>query len=591
MLALLAVAVFAQSSVTLQIGNSRQDSLDRAKRESIAVRREQRRDSLRAHREHRDSVQQQARIRRQIPVTASVLATAFKDAPARELLLRAREARLKQDSSLVSYDAKGYERLSVGMGFKKIGRDRLLMRGERASHVIWRRGNGALVDVTGERAVFPMLDGVGKGDADLGNDIGDIPYAPGRETLWIGSGLAKARVNESDMIHPLAEGAEAYYTYESGDSVSFQLPGGQRIELRELRIRPRQPKWNVGVGSLWFDISTAHLVRAVYRMAQEMDIMAVAKQENEDEHDPDDDIPGWLKPVMTPMKANVSAVTVEYGLHEGRFWLPRAQTVEGEAQVSFMRIPFKLEQRYDYASVNGTDPIPDMTVAFADTASDSVSRAARRERHRTECDTGAQRVRTVHDADDDLHVLVRTPCDTAALSRSPQLPKSIYDEGELVFGGAERDALISEALTLSAQSGFAPQRPTVAYGLVYTRFNRIEGLSSAVAVDKVLGEGYSAHALFRIGVADWSPNGELAMSRTDGRRQIGVGVYRRLVGANDWGDPLGFSSSLSSLLFGKDQGFYYRTWGAELTSQKDDGLLTNWRLFAEQNFDATVHTN
>src|SRR4051794_286884 len=283
MLALLAVAVFAQTSVTLQIGSTKQDSLDRAKKDSIAIIREQRRDSLRARREHRDSIQQQARIRRQLPLTAAALASAFRDAPARDLLLRARAARLTQDSSLVSYDAKGYERLSVGMGFKKIGRDRLLMRGERASHVVWRRGNGALVDVTGERAVFPMLDGVGKGDADLGNDIGDIPYAPGRETLWIGSGLAKARVNENEMIHPLAEGAEAYYTYESGDSVSFQLPGGQRIELRELRIRPRQPKWNVGVGSLWFDVSTAHLVRAVYRMAQEMDIMAVAKQESEDE--------------------------------------------------------------------------------------------------------------------------------------------------------------------------------------------------------------------------------------------------------------------------------------------------------------------
>src|SRR5256885_3111129 len=584
MLALLAVAVFAQSSVTLQIGNSRQDSLDRAKRDSIAVRREQRRDSLRAHREHRDSVQQQARIRRQIPVTASVLATAFKDAPARELLLRAREARLKQDSSLVSYDAKGYERLSVGMGFKKIGRDRLLMRGERASHVIWRRGNGALVDVTGERAVFPMLDGVGKGDADLGNDIGDIPYAPGRETLWIGSGLAKARVNENEMIHPLAEGAEAYYTYQSGDSVSFQLPGGQRIELRELRIRPRQPKWNVGVGSLWFDVSTAHLVRAVYRMAQEMDIMAVAKQENEDEHDPDDDIPGWLKPVMTPMKANVSAVTVEYGLHEGRFWLPRAQTVEGEAQVSFMHIPFKLEQRYTYASVNGDEPMTPVVVASMDTASDSVSRAARRERRRNECKTGTERVR-VHDrTEENLQIMVRVPCDTVALAHSSSLPKSIYDEGETVFGSVERDALVAAALTLTAQPGFSPLPASISYGLPWTRFNRIEGFSSGFAVDKVLGEGYLAHTSFRLGVADLSPKPEASIERTDGRRTIGVGVYRRLMASNDWGDPLGFSSSLSSLFFGRDEGFYYRTWGGEVTG--DGGpLFTTWRLFAEQHFD------
>jgi hypothetical protein len=434
-----------------------------------------------------------------------------------------------------------------------------------------------------------MIEGVGDGDIDLGTD-GDIPYAPGRETLWIGSGMAKADVSENEIIHPLAAGAEAYYTYQSGDSVEFQLPGGQRLKLRELRIRPRQPKWNVAVGSLWFDASTAHLVRAVYRMAQEMDIMAVAKEANEEEHDPDDDIPRWVKPMITPMKANVSAITVEYGLHEGRFWLPRSQTIEGEAQVSFMHIPFKLEQRYTYESVNGTQPLPDMTIAVADTASDSVSRAARREVRRNECKQGTERVRAHHNRDEDLQILVRVPCDTVALAHSTELPKSIYDEGEQVFGTAERDALVSEALTLGAQPEFNPQRPTVSWGLPFTRFNRIEGFSSALAVDDVLGSGYSAHGLFRLGAADLSPNGELSVDRTDGRRKIGIGVYRRLAASNDWGDPLGFSSSVSALLFGRDEGFYYRTWGAELKGDKDYGLINDWRLFAEQHFDATVHT-
>jgi hypothetical protein len=475
------------------------------------------------------------------------------------------------------------------MGFKRIGRDRLLMRAERATHVMWQRDKGALVEVRGQRSAFPMMEGVGDGDVNLCCG-GDIPYSPGRETLWIGSGLAKADVSEDEIIHPLAAGAEAYYTYASGDSVSFQLPGGQRIELRELLIRPRQPKWNVAVGSLWFDVSTAHLVRAVYRMAQEMDIMAVAKETSEDTKNPEDDIPRWVKPMITPMKAMVSAITVEYGLHEGRFWLPRAQTIEGDAQVSFMHIPFKLEQRFTYASVNGTDPMPDLTIAVADTARDSVSRAARRERRSSECKNGAERVRTQYRSNESLRIRVVTPCDSVALAHSPELPKSIYDDGEAVFGSAERDALVSEALTLGAQPEFAPQHVDISYGLPYTRFNRIEGLSTAIAADQVLGGGYSAHALFRLGAADLSPNGELSLDRTDGRRNIGVGVYRRLVASNDWGDPLGFSSSLSALFFGRDEGFYYRTWGAELKRQKDYGLINTWRLFAEQQFNATVQT-
>jgi hypothetical protein len=593
MLSLLVSIVLAQSSVTLQIGKGKQDSLAHAKADSITAVREAHRDSMRLRELHRDSVRKATRLARRPPITPAVLASAFRDPAARDLLLRARAARLVQDSTLMSYDAKSYQRLSVGMGFKRIGRDRLLLRSENASHVIWQRGKGAIVDVTGKRSVFPMLDGIGKGeiddDPDMG-DVGDIPYAPGRETLWIGSGLAKADVSEDEIIHPLASGAEAYYTYASGDSVSFQLPGGQRIELRELRIRPRQPKWNVAVGSLWFDVSSAHLVRAVYRMAQEMDIMAVAKETSDDDEDPDDDIPAWVKPMITPMKANVSAITVEYGLHEGRFWLPRSQTVEGEAQVSFMHVPFKLEQRYTYSDVNGTDPYPNLAIAEMDTASDSVSRAARRERHRNECKAGGERARSLNRSEEDVRILVRIPCDTVALEHSAELPKSIYDEGDAVFGTAEREALISEALTLGAQPGFVAQRPTVSFGVPYTRFNRIEGFSTGVGVDQVLGGGYSAHGVFRLGVADWSPNGELSLDRTDGRRTLGVGVYRRLVASNDWGDPLGFSSSVSALFFGRDEGFYYRTWGAELTGEKDYGLLNNWRLFAEQEFDATVHT-
>jgi hypothetical protein len=590
MIALLAAAVFAQATATIQIGGkAKTDSASRARLDSVVNLREERRDSIMAKAHVRDSLRMAARLARRPPITPALLASAFKDAGARDLLFRARAARLTQDSTLTGYDASTYERMSVGMGFKRIGRDRLLMRAERATHVMWRRGNGAVVEVKGERSAFPMIDGMGKGDINLGT-AGDIPYFPGRETLWIGSGLAKADVSEDEIIHPLAAGAEAYYTYASGDSVSFQLPGGQRLQLRELLIRPREPKWNVAVGSLWFDASSAQLVRAVYRMAQEMDIMSVAKESSVDEKDPENDIPRWVKPMITPMKAMVSAVTVEYGLHEGRFWLPRSQTVEGDAQVSFMHIPFKLEQRFTYASVNGTAPIPELAVAVADTARDSVSRAARRERRRNECQQGTERVRTQYRMEEGLRIRVVVPCDTIALARSPELPKSIYDEGESLFGTAESDALIAEALTLGAQPGFSPQHPTLSYGVPYTRFNRIEGFSTAVAADQVLGNGYSAHALLRLGVADLSPNGELSLDRTDGRRTVGLGIYRRLVASNDWGDPLGFSSSVSALFFGRDEGFYYRTFGAELKGEKDQGIFTSWRLFAEQQFDATVQT-
>ena len=147
MLALLAAIAFAQTSATIQIGTDKQDSAAKAKSDSIAFLRDQRRDSLRARSRARDSVRKATRLAKRPPITPAILASAFKDARARDLLLRARTARLNQDSTLTGYDASAYERMSVGMGFKKIGRDRLLMRSERAAHVVWQRSRGAIIDV------------------------------------------------------------------------------------------------------------------------------------------------------------------------------------------------------------------------------------------------------------------------------------------------------------------------------------------------------------------------------------------------------------------------------------------------------------
>ena len=73
------------------------------------------------------------------PVTAELAASAFKDQTAKVTLLRARTARMQQDSALMAYDAMAYQRISAGMGFTKIGRDRLIFRHESAARVRWQR--------------------------------------------------------------------------------------------------------------------------------------------------------------------------------------------------------------------------------------------------------------------------------------------------------------------------------------------------------------------------------------------------------------------------------------------------------------------
>ncbi|HUQ46360.1 MAG TPA: hypothetical protein VM033_06900 [Gemmatimonadaceae bacterium] len=562
-------------------------------------------DTTREGRRERRRREREQRAPKRVEVTAEHLATAFKDAPARGVLLLAREARLRQDSALASYDATTYQRISAGLGFAKIGRDRLAFRTEDATRVRWRRGVGAYVDVTGSRSVVPIAGKSGGVSSD--GSISPVPYYPGSETLWIGSSIARPTVNENDgIVHPLAEGAEAYYTYQTGDSVTFRLPDGNTIRLRELKVRPREPKWNLAVGSLWFDLRGGQLVRAAYRMSVPMDIAAVAEADDSASFR---DVPTLMKPLLFPMTAQISAIGVEYGLYQGRFWLPRVQVAEGGARVGVMRVPFKLEQKFQYDQVNAGAPLPPIVVDSTNgrvrreitigtsagsgereprTRADSLR--AERRAARKKCDSAGNRTYTRQREGMPNPVFVTISCDTAKLAHSPDLPASIYDEGEETVGGAEMEALVQQALSMGAQADFVPQLPTV--GVDRPRYNRIEALSLGVRADQVLGAGYSLHAAARIGVADREPNVELTGSRSDLRRTRSLTVYNRLVSASDWGNPLSLGSSISAFLFARDEGFYYRASGAELTNAPDAGgeSAFAWSLFAEQERTAAQRT-
>ena len=192
MLSVVALSLALQVPVKIA-PQTREDSLRQRRRDSLNIVIEE---SIR-----RGSDDDRRRPPRRDSVTAELERTAFADPGARDLLYRARAARLRQDSSLQSYDAKAYQRVSVGLGFRAIGRERLLFRTEVASRVRWSRGQGALVEITGERSVAPAFGG--KADFE-GGMITPVPYYPGKEALWIGgNGLARAEVDDRELVHPI----------------------------------------------------------------------------------------------------------------------------------------------------------------------------------------------------------------------------------------------------------------------------------------------------------------------------------------------------------------------------------------------------
>ena len=219
---------------------------------------------------------------------------------------------MQQDSTLLSYDATTHQRMSIGFGFRAIGRNRTLWRSETVTRVRWSRTNGVWVDLKGQRMAFPSGGGADVQAEVDAEDMAPIPYFPGRDALWIGAnnGVSRAEVDDRELVHPLALGSEAYYTYTTGDSLTITLSDGKVIRLRELRIEPRRPEWKLSVGSFWFDVASGQLVRAAYRLAVPIDIWSVAREEAQREgknRDPDDEVPIWLKPLISPMKASLEA--------------------------------------------------------------------------------------------------------------------------------------------------------------------------------------------------------------------------------------------------------------------------------------------
>ena len=207
---------------------------------------------------------------------------------------------------------------------------------------------------------------------------------------------------------------------------------------------------------------------------------------------------------------------------------------------------------------------------------------------------------------------MRRPCNDSTLASSPDLPKSIYDPNDTPMSAADRAALL--ATLDDVVPGNWPLRPPRLHtGLDLVRFNRVEGLSVGLGATATLPTGTAADATVRLGLADLVPNAELGLTRTRGATNpttLRIAAYHRLAVANDdWGNPLGFGASLAAALYGRDEGFYYRSWGVAVQGTRPaDALLDpdaspvshwnplalvrgaalGWRVFAEDQRGANA---
>jgi hypothetical protein len=443
------------------------------------------------------------------------------------------------------------------------------------------------------------------------SELVPVPYFSGSERLMWWFNFNGGDDSDDDdafsYVHPLERGAESVYEFRSGDSARIVLPGGREIMLREVHVRAREASPDLINGSLWFE-SGGQLVRAAFRPAVPMDMMKIVGE------DSFEDVPAPVRATMlNPFTFDVESFTIDYGLYGERWWLPRSQTARGMLRMGFVRSTATIDQSFRYSSVSGTDSLPTVTAGmrrFSGDFGDDVGQVVegvvdgvvpgnqfRRRKRSLDCEKGDTLFH--RERRSDMRMTIAMPCDTAALAHSPELPPSIFDAGEQEFNIADARALAKELgldkelNTISGSSATAT-KSRISYGWRdgLMRYNRVEGLSLGVLGERRLDKRFDGSALLRLGTGDLEPNVELRVTRGAEQRSLTLGGYHRLNSANDWGDPFGVGGSLSALVFGRDEGYYYRSSGTELTGTRSGSAASGltWRLFAERQHNAPAET-
>ncbi len=560
---------------------------------------------------------------------------AFLDPTAGDLWRAARTNWQAMDSSVVRYTAVIKQRIAAGL--RTPLKDRTLYRNESAVRAFWDRDHDALLQVLGARAQHPGRDSREMGSALRWMDdlTIDSPFEPGGDRLLFAMGGNRERDPEDPdqadiwFHHPLGAGADTVYRYRSGDTLTLSLPDGRRLRTVQLDVLPRLADSRRISGTLWIEPESGALVRAVYRLSRDLDIMRdIDEVREEDEAGEFRMVPGILKPWTFAM----TLVAMDYSLWDFKVWLPRSMRLEGEVGVGILKMPITFDVAYGIESVTmvedlaeGPDPAleerrfgsreeameflaqlltdPDgVRYAPASTVARPVVTAeaaeGRMEVRHTPASSVAQAPPEPSRASARRTSRYLIPEDPGILEVSPHLPPPIWESAP---GFASEDELTDMIRTL------ADLPPIPVQGIPWNlnwgwarhdllRYNRVEGPAIGGRFEAQLGTflgplDFQTSGFF--GFADLEPKVRLALERGTVRRRVAVGGYRELRPTDPQGRYLGLGNSLNALLFGRDDGEYYLATGAELLWRPPKATRPSYsvRLYGERQDAAPNKTD
>ena len=484
----------------------------------------------------------------------------------RNLVLRAVERHQQQDSAVNDYRAKLRYRLTVSLGRRKWGRYPTAAAEEQDAMVAWQRPNDLRVDVIGRRFTS-------RTPATQLSSVFDRPWFVPRA---VGDSV---RIFSNDFpatgaLHPLGAGAESAYHYKLTDSVAVSTPDARRIRLYAVEVTPRRVGPALIAGRMWLDSAGAEVVRLTFRY---VGTALWARPDDAESRDPvsADRINRLANRVIS------IDVDLEYGLQEGKYWMPYRQAIAGRIQipiVSDIVIPFRATTTFEDYEINTGRPIvfelplPDSTMspeaqrAQAELRRDSLR--AERSGEPIDADSVPRGWRYADRWAGGRYEVHRPPNDSLALyggwTDSLELESSPEDDRRIREAQAGLAGLVEDLpgeLSGRTNRGFAYQSLADAF-----QYNRVQGISLGAGYRlRLPGRFTDLYGTARFGFSDERLTGRLAAVRDAPGGRIGLSVYRDLADADPVSPGRTLRNSMNALFAAHDYADYYLATGVGLS--------------------------
>jgi hypothetical protein len=523
------------------------------------------------------------------PASPAAIAASYRDPTARELVRKAREYRLTTDRSLRAYQALGRQRAAAGL--RTPLRERTLFGQEVAARIDWRREGPTRVQLVGARTrVVAGDDDDDEEMDDVRDEARELAFDPADERMRMG-----LLGNETWIRHPLSVGSERDYRFSAGDTLTVRLSGGETVRVFELRVEPRRLDAPLVSGSIWLEDRSYGVVRTLLRLSHSLrqSIQTSTTRDSAGRRNTNVNVSiggdssrsargrrrGRRGMGLLPdVRVDVRYITTEYGLVQNRWWMPTHSAVDATVTMGGFTLPARFERSWSQYRVEGDPlPAPGAPVAAAPVIPDTPQVC--RDGDACTCRRGRCRL-----------VEVTVPADTAALAASPDLPPPLTTGAPLLSGKEARE--LGRELDRVASDPWVFTRPDIRRAPVLLRFNRVEGLSVGARQSMDFGP-LEADGTLRIATATGEPDLELGVRRETAERRLRLAAYRRLTAANPAERPLGLGNSVGALLWGRDNGDYFRATGVELRGAppRAERAWMEWRLFGEHQHPVGTETD